>query len=122
VRAPVEPDVAAVLVQVYGRHAPDLLEDSVPLGTADLCNTQEELSNLKASGLFTEVEMRSFEHQRVQSVADWLEELLTHSIHSRLDDRQIALLVSELRTALGTVTNGWIAVRYETCVATGLSA
>jgi SAM-dependent methyltransferase len=114
-----EPQVAAALADVYGRHAPDLLHDSVPLGTADRHNEQDVV-NLKASGLFAEAELRSFEHQREQSVTDWLEELLTHSIHSRLDASRVDRLVSELAAALGAVSNGRITVRYETCVATGL--
>ena len=64
--------------------------------------------------------MLSFEHHRERGVAEWIDELSTHSIHHRLDPRQIQRLASELETALGTATNGRLSVRFETFAVTGL--
>jgi hypothetical protein len=115
-----EPEVSAALADVYGRIAPELLVDSVALGTHSPRDSQHDLAALKASELFDAAELLLFEHEREQSIAEWLEELHTHSVHQHVDPGRAQRIFAELGRALEAASGGSIAVRYETVVATGL--
>lgn len=114
--------IAAAVAEVYGRHAPELLVDSVPLGTAVSFHDLEDHRSIDASGRFRDTGVRRFEHHREQRVTDWLDELTTHAMHSRVDPSLLATLMAELSQALGTLTDGTLTVRYETSVVTGVRA
>lgn len=113
-------EVAAVFADVYGRRAPDLLRDSMSLGTADPRHHDEDVARLAASGLFDAVEARVFDHDRELHVSMWLDELTTHSAYRTLGERKTEELFSELRPALAAATGDTIAVRYDTTVASGV--
>lgn len=113
-------EVAAVLADVYGRHAPDLLRDSVSLGTADPRHHDEDLARLAASGLFDRVEARVFGHERELDVSMWLDELTTHSAYRTLGSPRTEELFSALRPALAAATGDTITVRHDTNVVSGV--
>lgn len=99
---------------VYGRHAPELLHDSVALGTAGAAHREQDAADLVASGRFDDPEHLAFEHRRAMSVAVWLDELFTHSPHVALEAGRADRLSSELRSSLESTSGGAITVRYET--------
>ncbi len=94
----------------------------MPLGTAVSFHDLEDHRSIDASGRFRDTGVRRFEHHREQRVTDWLDELTTHAMHSRVDPSLLATLMAELSQALGTLTDGTLTVRYETSVVTGVRA
>ncbi len=78
------------------------------------------MAAFESCGRFGQVELRWFTHGRDQTVAEWLEELGTHSVHLHLDPAVTARLFNELRAALQAAYGGMLHVRYETSVTTGL--
>ena len=108
-----DPAVVAVFVEVFGRHAPKLLEDSVPLGTVNPDYDRLDAATVAGMGsLFDSVETVTFDHERTQSIAAWLEEMGTHSPVARLDPSVRAALDDELPGRLDQVTGGELLVRY----------
>jgi SAM-dependent methyltransferase len=99
-------DIAAIIDRNLRRHAPDLLTDCVPLGTADpnrIDSHREEIE--RRSDLFAGLEHRAFRHERLATVEDWIEELTTHSPIMLLDgivaDQLLDDLASQVTSEVG---------------------
>jgi SAM-dependent methyltransferase len=89
--------VAAIVDRQLRLHAPHLLRDCVPLGTADPDRVDSHRTTLeKRSDLFDSLEYPSFEHARVVPVAAWIAELATHSPIMVLDGLVANQLLSGL--------------------------
>lgn len=106
-------DAVRALREVYERHAPQIVADgSVALGDwHDV--TAEQTAALRASGLFEDIEWRSYPWDRHCTTERWLDELPTHSDHRVLDDsarRRLLDAVGEAVDRLG----GEIVVHHET--------
>jgi SAM-dependent methyltransferase len=112
-----EPSVARAIQDVYQGHAPEVLVDCVPLGTADITLGIQFPVPDQPSHRFGPVTRRTFVHAREQTIDEWLNELLTHSIHQDVADDVTAAVLAELRAALEATTSGKLHVNYETVVA-----
>jgi SAM-dependent methyltransferase len=78
-----EPGLRAVFRDVYGRHAPQLLEGgSVVLGTMRPDTAVDpDAEALRRAGAFADIERRTYRWARAYTVQSWLDELPTHSDH-----------------------------------------
>lgn len=93
--------VRALLHDVVGRHAPEVLEHSVQFGTAMVDHDAEDaLVQRHIEGLFDDMTVQTFEHERRQSVDEWTEECLTHSPIALLDAEVRGRLLDDQRRAL----------------------
>jgi SAM-dependent methyltransferase len=100
-------DVAAIIDRNLRRHAPHLLGDCVPLGVSDPTRFASHRAELeRRSDLFSGLESRVIDHERVQSVERWIEELTTHSPIMLLDegtsDRLLADLARQVTSEAGS--------------------
>lgn len=98
--------MAAIIDRNLRLHAPHLLADCVPLGTADPNRIDSHSEEVESRGdLFVGFELNSFRHERVVSVREWIEELTTHSPIMLLDcvvaDRFLADLASQVTSEVG---------------------
>lgn len=101
-----DPDVAAIIDRKLRLHAPHLLSDCVPLGTADPDRMDSHRAAVESrEDLFFGVERRAFEHERLVAVEDWLAELATHSPIMLLDrlvaNRLLSDLAVEVKSEVG---------------------
>jgi len=111
----------AVFDDVVGRHAPTLLVDSVPFGTASPDHAELDAAMIRRSTQwFAQPEFLTFGHGRSQSVDQWLAESLTHSPVALLAEGVRTLLLADLSDALGDLNGGQIKVNYETRVTSAL--
>ena len=117
-----EPNVAAVITEVYRRLAPELLDDSVALGRQKQTNNTADLTALELSPDFHEIEFRSFEHSRPQTVLEWLDELRSHALHHHVERQRTDAIFAALEEELGTATDGSLTAHYETVVTTATRA
>lgn len=109
--------VMEVFTRVFGRHAPELLTDSVPLGTADPGHARLDAEAIRRlRGSFDDPEFRVFVHDRVQTVEHWLAEATTHSPIAMLPHDVKQRLFTELADALDEATDGRLKVSYQTRV------
>ena len=114
------PEVDDVIANVCGRIAPQLLQESVAFGAHHRGIGDGQVCALDSSPLFEHAQQRLFEHARTQSVADWIDELRTHSVHLHLASHLVQELLDGLRQGLDAATGSTLSVRYETTVTTGL--
>jgi SAM-dependent methyltransferase len=92
-----DPAVAAIIDRKLRLHAPHLLSDCVPLGTADPDRMDSHRQAAESrEDLFSSVEHRAFKHERLVTVGDWIAELATHSPIMLLDSVVADQLLSEL--------------------------
>lgn len=112
-------DVAAAIQAAYADH-PDLLVDSVPLGTAELTTEGRFVIPPADLAHFAPSPPLVFRHDRRQSIEEWLAELETHSIHDELPQPAISQLLGEVRGRLELVAPAGITVTYHTVVAHAL--
>lgn len=111
----------AVFDAVVPRHAPHLMEDSVPFGTSSPDHAALDAETVRRSAQwFTEPEFRVFTHDRHQSVEDWLAEMQTHSPIAVLNQDNRDALLADLRSALADLAGDGIHVAYETRVTSSL--
>lgn len=69
-------DVANVIDAALQRHASNLLDDCIPLGTASQALVESHAQEMtERSDLFTELERRTFVHDRLVTANDWIKEL-----------------------------------------------
>jgi SAM-dependent methyltransferase len=101
----------AALDDVYRRCAPELLR-SVVVGRS-VQSDRPHVDDLKASGLFASVEVRTYRWERTYSRAAWIGMVQTHSDHLRLDPSHRAALVDALGAAIDGL-GGTIASHYGT--------
>ena len=105
----------AVFDVVLSRHAPHLLEDSVPFGTSSPDHAALDADMFRRSAhSFAKPEFRVFTHSRHQSVEDWLAELQTHSPVAILDHDIRRALLADLQSALANLAADGVRVAYET--------
>jgi SAM-dependent methyltransferase len=112
-----EPDVQVALTEIYTRRAPDLIEDSDPLGTMNDRNSQDEVAAIGASGLFEAAEVHNYAWELPYTTAEWLDKLPTHSDHRVLPPEQLAVLLDAVGAAVDGL-GGSITVRYATRLVT----
>ena len=107
----------AVFETALNRHAPELLTNSVPFGTASPDHVALDADTVRRSSQwFGEPEIRVFAHGRTQSADEWLADMRTHSPMAMLDpDIRVALL-DDLRSSLAELNRGYLEVEYETRV------
>jgi SAM-dependent methyltransferase len=98
-------DVRSVLEDAYAAHAPQLIEDNVPLGTNRRRSTRDdpELLALVATGDFVDPERRKYDWTRTYTPGLWIDEILTHSIHRNLDPGQRASLLESMKQGLDRI-------------------
>lgn len=92
-------DVMAAIRSVYEPRRPDLLDNTVALGTAQL-DTRGDAQPFERSDDFVDVEQREYTWTREQTTAEWLDELPTHSSHRLLPPDELATLLDGLRAVL----------------------
>ena len=102
-------DVAAAIRSVYEPRRPDLLDNTVALGTAQL-DTRGDVKPFEGSEEFVDVEPREYTWQREQKLEEWLDELPTHSSHRLLEP----VVLSELTDALAAALPPVLTVTYRT--------
>ncbi|MDJ0769001.1 MAG: class I SAM-dependent methyltransferase [Ilumatobacter sp.] len=104
-------DVAAVFADVFGRHAPELLDAAVSLGLIRL--DHEELEARTAARLgpaFSAPETHAFDHHRTVTIDAWIDEATTHSPIAALPASTRTRLFDELARGLSAATDGSIRV------------
>ncbi len=107
----------AMFEEVVGRHAPGLLLDSVPFGTAIPDHAALDADMIRRTAQrFAEPEFLVFRHGRRQSVEEWLAESVTHSPVMLLADGVRNALLADLRSSLAALNDGHVDVEYETRV------
>jgi SAM-dependent methyltransferase len=110
-------DTSAVFTAVFGRRAPHLLVDSVPLGTASPDHAALDADAIRRSAAWFEgPDFRVFRHGRRQQVDDWIAEAGTHSPIAMLSDEMRAALLGDVRAALLELNRGHVDVAYDTRV------
>src|SRR5262245_44456843 len=119
-------DTRAALRDVYRRMAPELIDASrtgtaVAIGGARSDDDDEELQQLRETGLFADVEARRYEWSEVYPASHWLEKVETQSDHRVLPPERLGTLSEALREAL-EARGGEIAVNYETFALTATRA
>jgi len=103
----------AVFNDVYGRHAPQLLDNAVPLGVAAIDHTDLDAVLERDLGTdFADLEITTFEHEREQAIEDWTAECLTHSSIALLPDDVRDQLLAEQSEALFEAVGPLLHVRY----------
>jgi hypothetical protein len=114
-----DPRVASVIDAALRRHAPNLLDDCIPLGTASQALVESHAQEMtERSDLFAELHRRTFVHDRVVTANDWITELETHSPIASLDRVTREQLLGELVHGVTLSTGDHLRIRHETpCVA-----
>ncbi len=86
------PELKKRLDEVYAHLAPGLEKYSVLLGNTDN-RFDASTEALRSTGVFTNVEVKTFAHAREYTTEQWLDQLPTHSDHQALppDRRQLLL-------------------------------
>ena len=101
-----DPGVGAIIDHKLRIHAPHLRSDCVPLGTADPDRMDSHREAIESrEDLFSGIEHRAFEHERLVAVADWVAELATHSpimlLDSPVANRLLSDLADEVKSEVG---------------------
>jgi SAM-dependent methyltransferase len=106
------PDVRDAFDRIYADRAPELLVNSVALGTA---RSAGELDGppLERSGEFRDLERRVYRWERTYTTAAWVDELPTHSGHRMLAPDVRDALLDEVAAALDGL-GGEMTVVYRT--------
>lgn len=114
-----DPDIAHVIDTALQRHAPNLLHDCIPLGTASKPLVESHAQEMSArSDLFTELDRQTFTHERLVTAQDWIKELETHSPIATLDQGTRTRLLGELAQYAAASSGIQLRIRHETpCVA-----
>lgn len=111
-----------VFREVYGRFAPELLGNSVHLGTLDIDHAAEDAAVAHHLGVdFSELAIATFDHERQQSIDDWTAECLTHSPIALLPDDVRVPLLAEQTAALHTAVGPTMQVSYTARLTTARS-
>lgn len=110
--------VARVIEAALQRHAPGLLDGCIPLGTAPPAVVEPHAREMAArSDLFSDLERRTFVHERQVTADDWIKELETHSPIAMLDRAMRKRLLRGLARGATAATGGALRIRHETpCV------
>jgi SAM-dependent methyltransferase len=105
-------DVAAGFERIYARLAPNLLNDSVALGTLRTSGRSDDPAFV-ATGDFRRLEQRSYRWHRRYTTETWLDELPTHSDHHMLPGATLERILDEVRALIDGL-GGEIVVEYTT--------
>jgi SAM-dependent methyltransferase len=111
------PDVRAALEAAYQACAPELISNSVGLGTLRPAAGAEGdaiRDAMAGSGLFAGVTRRSYDWDRTHTPEQWIEEISTHSPILTLAPERRAALMDATRAGLAAI--GPFTVRYQTNV------
>ncbi len=106
------PDVLqAPLESVYAERAPGLDAHAISLGHRDE-RIEDTLAALRDSGLFDSLETHVFRWPRSYDTAQWIEQLVTHSDHQTLPERERGPLLDAVRDTIDAA-GGWFEMVYE---------
>lgn len=114
-----EPAARKQLDEVYDRLAPRLDAYSIALGNVDPNRFGVAIDGLRTTEAFGEAEVRSYQWRQESLVAEWLDQLPTHSDHSRLPSGELTALLDAISIALGG-PSARFAVDYTTWLVTAL--
>ncbi len=118
-----QPEVSAVFAEVYGRVAPQILVESVALGSTVVrrgaTGSDLSLDSINASDRFEAAVEQSYPWTRTYTLAQWIDELPTHSDHRMLPPAELDELLTMLRQRLAALT-GPIVVDFITHVITAI--
>lgn len=95
-----EPEALSTMVDRHRRLAPELVEESVPLGTTSPGKTDDDIARLVDSGRFATPSVHTYLWELQCGLDDWLAELPTHSRYAALPLEQREELLDDLRAAL----------------------
>jgi SAM-dependent methyltransferase len=117
-------DVSRVMLDVYGRIAPGLIDKSPLIGsltprTPSKLDEDPVVAALTASGAFQPAEYRRYEWEREYTVAEWLGHARTSSDHRQLDPSVLADLLAALESELEAL-GGHFLLSYRTNTLTAL--
>jgi SAM-dependent methyltransferase len=102
------PQVLAAFEAVYQQIAPELLVDSVALGSWLPPDAHDRAIE---AGPFTDVEQRVYLWERVYSTATWIDQLATNSDHQQLDPARRAAILTRVAAGIddlgGAITVGF---------------
>jgi SAM-dependent methyltransferase len=87
-------DLRRAIDDVYREHAPDLV------ATNDTRADERHLEALRSSGLFADIETRTYRWDRTLSAEEWVGRTSTQSDHLRLPDDQRTRLLDALRATI----------------------
>lgn len=98
--------VSKIIVDTLTSLAPALLKECVPLGISDPQRTDSHVAQLEVrSDLFSDLETRTFRHERSMTINDWIDELTTHSpiyqLEKSVSDKLLGSLASGVRAMVG---------------------
>jgi SAM-dependent methyltransferase len=113
-------DVVAVFRDVYSRLAPEVLDQSIALGSAAPTVdpvTDRHVAGIRAVDAFAVPETRTYERSVVHTTDEWIDQVATHSDHRLLDASVRTALFDALTDALAPM-GGAITVAYVTTLLT----
>lgn len=108
-----DPEAQEELQVVYGRLAPHIDEDSILLGSPVARRIEAAAAGLRASGRFSDPEVRTFPWRKTYSREEWLDLLPTHSDHRTLPPERLAALLEGVGAVIDEL-GGTLDVRYTT--------
>jgi len=108
--------------EVYDRVLPDLplnphRQRAQPSHRPDSLS-EKAIGGLRQTGGFSEPELWTFEWQRSYTTEQWLDELPTSGLLTRLPADRLARLLAGIGTAIDTVVNGSLIAHYSTLAVT----
>jgi SAM-dependent methyltransferase len=111
-------DVRERLAPIYDRLAPELVNYSVVLDTAQRAERVDvTVAGIAASGRFGPIEVRQFPWVRTYSARGWTDFLETHSDHQALEPARRGQLLDEVAEAVEAI-GGTFEMPYETALVT----
>ena len=116
------PELRERLAPIYDRLAPELVNYSVVLDTAQRSERVDlTVTGIAASGRFGPVEVRRFPWTRTYRSRDWSDFLATHSDHQALEPGRREQLLDEVTDAVDAI-GGTFEMPYETALVTAARA
>ena len=116
------PELRERLAPIYDRLAPELVNYSVVLDTAQRSERIDlTVTGIAASGRFGPVEVRRFPWTRTYRAPDWSDFLATHSDHQALEPDRREQLLDEVTDAVDAI-GGTFEMPYETALVTAARA
>lgn len=102
----------AALDEAYGRVAPALAKESVPLAS-EPSDRSDDIAAVAATHSFAACQLRTYGWTQQYSREEWLDQLGTHSDHIALRPEQRATLLDDVGAAIDRL-GGSITLHYET--------
>ncbi len=116
------PELTNAFGEVYDRVLPDLpfnpYRQASQSSRAGNTLSDTSIQGLRRAGRFSEPEQGTLSWQRTYTVTEWLDELPTTGLLTRLPHDRLQELLHEMRTAIESATTGSFSVDYTTSVIT----